>query len=57
MLLSFRTQHRTALGSTEVYILIESLGMPIIDPDQRKFVLRDCEGFMYSKLYHRANQD
>lgn len=57
MILCLRIQHITALGSTEVYILIESLGMPIINPDQHKFVLRDCEGFMNSKFYHRANQD
>lgn len=55
--MSFQTQHRTALESTEIYLLIEALGLPIINPDQDKFVLRDCELFMNLKIYHRANQD
>lgn len=55
---SFRTQHRIALGSTEVYLLIEALGMPIIKPYQDKFLLRDFELYLYLKqIYHRAHQD
>lgn len=48
-------KHRAELGSTEVYLLIEVLGMPIINPYQDEFLLRDCELFMYLTIYHRAH--